>query len=66
VHNHENLLDFETCTDQEAFFANYFKTCFVGGKETMSKCKFTVKVFITVTSDGKAPTILLNGFAKRS
>jgi hypothetical protein len=32
----------------------------------MSKCKFTVKVFITVTSDGKAPTILLNGFAKRS
>jgi hypothetical protein len=45
----------------KAFFANYFKTCFCGAvKETMSKCKFTVKVF-TVTSDGKAPTILLNG-----
>jgi hypothetical protein len=47
--------------------ANYFINVFLWAvKETMSKCKFTVKVFITVTSDGKAPTILLNGFAKRS
>jgi hypothetical protein len=52
---------------EKLFFANYFKTCFLwGGKETMSKCKFTVKVFITVTSDGKAPTILLNGLQSAS
>jgi hypothetical protein len=36
------------------------------GKTIQQVNKFTVKVFITVISEGNAPTILLNGFAKLS